>query len=859
VPRRAINTKPRPKRPPAAPGAPIEANASDAVTLDAPHSDDPVRELFARRGWKPYPYQVAAWDAYARGESGLITVPTGAGKTYAAYGGPLAELARTIGQGKGDAEELATLRVLYITPLRAVSRDIEKALRLPIETLGLPIAIGARTGDTDASERSRQRKRLPEVLITTPESASLLLTRENAAEIFRGLRAVIVDEWHELMASKRGVQVELGLARMRRFAPELRVWGLSATLADPERAAATLLGRTASSERGGSTPRRATIVRATVDRPILVESLLPSHIERFPWSGHLGLAMLDALLAWLDPAVPTLLFTNTRSQAERWFAEILKRRPEWAERIALHHGSIDRAVREEIEARLKDGRLTIVVCTSSLDLGVDFAPVERVVQIGSPKGIARLIQRAGRSGHRPGATCRVLCVPTHALELVEIAAARRAIASGTIEERPAILRPLDCLVQHLVTCGLGGGFRAAELFDEVRTTAAFAELSREEFDWCLDLVSSGGRALAAYPEFHRLVRDDDGVHRCASRRIAQLHRLNVGTIASDATVAVRWVGGARIGSIEEDFIARLRPGDAFLFAGRMLEFVRLRDLAAEVRPAKRQTPFTPHWAGSRFPLSTALASSMRRMLDEAADAATPSEPEMVAAEAVLAAQRSLSIIPRLGRTLVERCSTEEGHHLFLYPFEGRLVHEGLAVLLALRLARIRPTTFAVAMSDYGFELLTRDPFPYHEHLTPELFTTERLVEDLLESVNLGELGIRQFREVARVAGLILQRYPGAERSGRQVQAGASLLWEVLNEFDGANLLLAQARREVMDRQFEESRLARTLRRLAVEPLDRRQLATPGPLALPLIAERLGTSLSNESLADRLARCAVGGG
>ena len=844
MPRRTNSNKPRAKRPPAGEVA--------SVASDIGPPSDPVRALFAQRGWTPYPYQLAAWEAFARGESGLITVPTGAGKTYAAYGGALAEIAADAGERGKREESPATLRILYVTPLRAVSRDIEKALRVPIESFALPIEIGSRTGDTDASERSRQRKRLPEVLITTPESASLLLTRDNAAELLAGLRAVIVDEWHELMASKRGVQVELGLARLRRFAPRVRVWGLSATLADPERAAATLLGRDAKGR-----VNRATIVRASVDRPIAVESLLPERIDRFPWSGHLGLAMLDALLAWLDPAVPTLVFTNTRSQAERWFAELLKRRPEWAERIALHHGSIDRAVREEIEARLKDGRLTIVVCTSSLDLGVDFAPVERVVQIGSPKGVARLIQRAGRSGHRPGAPCRVLCVPTHALELVEVAAARRAIERGEIEERPTILRPLDCLVQHLVTCGLGGGFRADDLFEEVRTTAAFAELSRDEFDWCLDLVSSGGRALAAYPEFHRLEVDGDGVHRCTSRRIAQLHRLNVGTIASDATVAVRWVGGGRIGSIEEDFIARLHPGDAFLFAGRMLEFVRLRDLAAEVRPARRQTPFTPHWAGSRFPLSTALAGAMRTVLDEAGRGVVGSgDPEMRAVEPVLSAQRALSIIPRAGRTLVERCETEEGHHLFLYPFEGRLVHEGLAVLLALRLARIRPTTFAIAMSDYGFELLTRDSFPYHEHLTPAIFTLDRLVEDLLESVNLGELGVRQFREVARVAGLILQRYPGAERSGRQVQAGASLLWEVLNEFDGENLLLAQARREVMDRQFEESRLARTLRRLAAEPLDHRELATPGPLALPLVAERLGTSLSTESLADRLARSGV---
>jgi len=807
---------------------------------------DPLRAFFAAQGWAPYPYQEETWRAYAEGRSGLLTVPTGAGKTYAAYGGPLAELVR---EGPAPKGAMSSLRVLYITPLRAVSRDIEKALRLPVEALELPFTVGSRTGDTGSSERARQRKRLPEVLVTTPESLSLLLTNEHPEELFASLRCVIVDEWHELMASKRGVQVELGLARLRRLAPTMRTWALSATIARPEAAARIAVGPA----------NEASVIRAEIDRPIIVESLLPKSIERFPWSGHLGLAMLDPLLAWLDPAVSTLLFTNTRSQAERWFAEILRRRPEWAERLALHHGSIDREVREEIEARVKAGRLSLVVCTSSLDLGVDFSPVERVVQIGSPKGIARLMQRAGRSGHRPGASCRVLCVPTHAMELVEIAAARTAVARCEIEERPGVLRPLDCLVQHLVTIGLGGGFVAEDLFAEVRTTAAFAEITRQEFDWCLDLVTHGGEALRAYQQFRRLSLGEDGRYTVTNKMIAQLHRMNVGTIAADATIAVRWVRGGRLGSIEENFIARLHPGDSFLFAGRALEFVRMRDLAAQVRPARQHTPFTPRWDGSRFPMSTALAGAMRRVLHDAAEGRLD-EPEMVAAAPILQAQRELSRIPRLGEILVETTVTNEGHHLFLYPFEGRLVHEGLAVLLALRLGRVAPATFSLAINDYGLELLTERTTPYVQYLDHERFAGERLVDDLLESVNLGELGLRQFREIARVAGLIVQRYPGAERTGRQLQASASLLWQVLCEFDPANLLVGQARREVMDRQFEESRLARTLRRLREERLVHVVTPTPGPLALPLIADRIGGShLSTESLLDRLAAFRVGAG
>ncbi len=820
------------------------------TTIAADASREPLRSFLALRGLAPYEYQSACWQAYAAGRSGLLSVPTGAGKTYAAFGGPLAELVRE----RLDSTPLASddpsssVRILYITPLRAISRDIEKALRVPIETLGLPFTVGSRTGDTGSSERARQRKRLPDVLITTPESLTLLLASGRAAEIFANLRCTIVDEWHELIASKRGVQVELGLARLRRFAPAMRTWALSATLAKPDLAAAIVVGRT-------TTP---CIVQSDVERPIVVESLVPQAIDRFPWSGHLGLSMLGPLLDWLDPEISTLLFTNTRSQAERWYAEILRKRPEWAERLALHHGSIDREVREEIEARVKDGRSTLVVCTSSLDLGVDFSPVERVVQIGSPKGIARLIQRAGRSGHRPGATCRVLCVPTHAMELVEIAAARQAIAANEIEERPSVLCPLDCLVQHLVTVALGGGFLAEELFAEVRTTAAFADLTRPEFDWCVDLVTHGGEALKAYPRFRKLSIDADGRHVVTSKGVAQLHRLNIGTIATEATIAVKWLKGGTIGSIEEDFIARLREGDRFQFAGRALEFVRLRDLAAYVRPSRRQTPFTPHWAGARFPLSTALANATRRVLHDAAEGRIV-EPEMLAAAPILRAQAEISRLPRFGEILCETTVTSEGHHLFLYPFAGRLVHEGLAALIALRLGRIAPATFALSMNDYGIELLTERDYPYVGHLDAALFSSDRLIEDLLASVNLGELGLRQFREIARVSGLIVQRTLGAESTRRQLQAGASLLWQVLCEFDAANLLLHQARREVMDRQFEERRLAATLERMRERPLVHVVTRVPSPLALPLLADRLGSTLSTESLLERLAPFRVGSG
>jgi ATP-dependent helicase Lhr and Lhr-like helicase len=794
-----------------------------------PSADLAVR-WFASRGWSPHAFQIEAWERHLRGESGLIHVPTGSGKTYAAYMSALSEIAAAPVRGAA---------IIYISPLRAVARDIELALRLPVDELGLAVTVGSRTGDTDPRERARQREVLPNVLVTTPESLTLLLASERVAEVLGGVRTVIVDEWHELMSSKRGVQVELALARMRRIAPALRTWGLSATIANIDDAARALVG----------TDREAAVVHAEMPRAIEVKSLLPDSVERFPWAGHLGLTMLRPLVDWLDPAVSTLVFTNTRSQAERWHAALRWERPEWGDRLAIHHGSLEREERERVEAGLKDGSIRIVVATSSLDLGVDFSPVERVVQIGSPKGIARLIQRAGRSGHRPGAGCEVLCVPTHALELVEIASAREAVARREIEERHGWRAPLDCLVQHMVTRALGGGFTADELFDEVLTTASFAALLRDEFDWCLELALSGGRTLSSYAQYHRIARGDDGRYAISTRRAAQLHRLNIGTISADASISVAFVGGRRLGSIEEGFIARLEEGDAFHFAGQVVEFVRVHDMTAWVRKARR-ADLVPRWNGARFPLSTALAAAVRRTLDHARRGGFH-QPETRLAEPVLREQMALSALPAPDETLVEFCRSREGSHLFIYPFAGRLVHEGLSVLLALRIARLRAATFAISMNDYGVELFADGAFPFEELFSRGLFDRATLASDLIEAVNLGELSRRQFRDIARVAGLVFQKYPGAERSGRQVQAGAGLIFDVLREFDPQNLLLRQSEREVYERQFEGGRLAATLERLEQGKLLVTRPARPTPLGLPLVADRLGTTLSTEGVLARL--------
>lgn len=733
------------------------------------------------------------------------------------------------------------LAILYLTPLRAVARDIEAALKAPITDLNLPFIAEGRTGDTPSSVRLRQKDRLPHILITTPESLSLLLTRPDAPTLFATLRTTIVDEWHELLPSKRGSQIELALARLRAFSPRARTWALSATLPNLDEARAAALGFDAHGH-----PNPGTIVRGGMRRDTIVDSILPSHPSHLPWAGHLGLTMLPDVLASLDPATPTIVFTNTRSQAERWYHAILYNKPEWAGTLALHHGSLDRDERERVEAGLKSGSLRIVVATSSLDLGVDFAPVERVLQIGSPKGIARVAQRAGRAAHRPMTPCRITCVPTHALELIEIDAARSALAAGELEPRAGHDKPLDVLAQHLVTCALGGGFDPDALFREVRTAHAFRDLSREEFDWALTIVTHGG-ALHAYPDFRRVSSSPDGRLGVPDRRIAQLHRMNIGTIVSDSAIEIRYVRGRSLGRIEESFVANLREGQKFVFAGKVLAFAGLKDAVAYARPARGTANHTPIWSGTRLPISESLAAAIRTSL-----ASTRADsPELTAAAPLLAAQRRLSLIPQPHELLAEIHATREGTHLFLFPFEGRSVHAGLAALLALRLTRLRESTLTTAIDDYGLEILGPRDFPYADLLTPALFSADALAEDTAASVNMSQLAKLQFREVARVAGLVQENYPGARKSGRQSRASSSLLFDVLTEFDSGNMLLHQARREVLERHFEHSRLARTLARLRESTL---RITTPArltPLAFPLLIERQSATLSSQTIAQRL--------
>ncbi len=840
----------------------------------------------------------------AEGRSGLLHASTGAGKTLAVWLGLLMRFASAAPdetaptaienkarKNKAQLPEAPPLTVLWLTPMRALASDTLRALRAPTEALAPRWSGALRTGDTTSAERAAQTRRLPTLLVTTPESLSLLLSRADAQATLGRVAAVVVDEWHELLGNKRGVQVQLALARLAKWNPALMVWGMSATLGNLNEALNALVrplqpapstdasasdfiassarptrasGSNDLKSKHSKTPPTPALVRGLLPKDLVIDTLLPARAERFAWAGHMGLQMLPQVAQVVDGAGSTLIFTNTRSQAERWYQALIEARPDLAGVLALHHGSLDKSVRDWVELGLKEGRLKAVVATSSLDLGVDFLPVERVLQIGSCKGIARLLQRTGRSGHAPGRTSRITLVPTHSLEIVEGAAARDAVAAGQVESRHSPRAPLDVLVQHLVTVALGGGFVPDELRAEVRRTAAYADLSDDEWRWCLDFVRQGGPSLVAYPDFHRVVPDEEGVWRVPSARLARRHRSNIGTIVSDAAVSVQFVGGARLGSVEESFIARLKPGDVFMFAGRLLELVRVHEMTAQVRRAPSGSPALPRWNGGRMPLSSTLADALVRQFAAFARGERAS-PEIERVAPLLALQQKWSRLPVPGELLAETLKTREGWHLFIYPFAGRQVHTGLAGLLAWRAARERPGTFSLAFNDYGMELLSPTAIDWAA-LLPDLLAlpTESeadlahgrrpaLLAEVLDSLNAGELARRRFREIARISGLIFQSHPGEQRSSRQLQASASLYYEVFQQYDPGNQLLLQARQELLDQELDIDRLADTLQKMQQKALMVQALQRPSPMAFPLMVERFRERLSNEPLATRIAR------
>lgn len=808
-----------------------------------------VDAYFEGIGWKPFRFQRSAWRAYRDGASGIVHSATGTGKTLAAWLGPLIDwLQCNRDRAKWNPKNAPSLKVLWITPLRALAGDTEDSLRQPIDAMGLPWSLESRTGDTKASIKSRQLKRLPTALITTPESLSLMLSHEKLLPQLAGLEAIVVDEWHELLGTKRGVQTELCLARLRCLNPNLRTWGLSATLGNLDVALDVLLG---AGSRGGSERPNSRIIEGYKKKRVRFASVLPTCIDRFPWSGHIGTKMVPEVVKRLETADSALVFANTRSQTEIWYHELLKAKPDWAGQIALHHGSLDADVRKWVENGLKNGKLRAVVCTSSLDLGVDFTAVDLVVQVGSPKGSARLLQRAGRSGHQPDATSQLDFVPTNAIELIELAASQAAIRAGHLEGRIPLVRPIDVLVQHLVTIAIGGGFEPAEMLKEIRSTYAYASLTDREWEWALSFIQHGGESLQAYPDFKR-VRSEAGRLVVDDRKVARSHRLNIGTIVSDAAMRVKYMKGTTLGTTEESFLSKLKPGEKFLFAGRVLTLARIQDNTAYVRRATGKPDTVPRWMGGRMPLSSELSHALRIKIGEAAGGEFIG-PEMKRLIPLMKIQRHWSLIPSPEQLLLETIKTRAGYQLFVFPFEGRLVHEGLAALFAYRLSQLRSMTISMACNDYGIVLQSPQAIPIADSIEAGLFDTEHLEQDLLASLNETEMAKRQFRQIARVAGLIQQGLPSQRKSANHLQASSNLFYDVFAKYDTDNLLLKQSRHEVLEQQLEFSRMLKALDRIGGSDIVMAEPPKVTPLAFPLMVDKLRERVSSEKLVDRIRR------
>jgi ATP-dependent Lhr-like helicase len=793
------------------------------------------RQWFNKQGWTPFPFQTETWEAFAKGESGLVNAPTGSGKTYSLAVPIVLE---------GLQYKSKKLQAIWIAPIRALSREIQHASERAIEGVGSSWKVGIRSGDTTATQKARQKEKPPQFLITTPESLHLLISQKGYEGYFADLRTVVVDEWHELMGSKRGVQVELALSRLKAIAPGLKIWGISATIGNMEQSLDVLLGPNASPK-----PR---IIRSSVEKQVDVASVFPDTLDRMPWAGHLGIHLLQKAIDIVRSSKSTLIFTHTRSFAEIWYQKMLEVAPELSGQIALHHGSISQDLRHWVEEQLHAGKLKAVVCTSSLDLGVDFRPVETIIQVGSAKGVARFLQRAGRSGHQPGAVSRIHFLPTHSLELIEAAAVRDAMREHLVEDRIPYVRSFDVLIQYLITLAVSDGFRPDAIWSELKGTFCYQDITEEEFQWVLRFITTGGESLTAYDEY-RKVEIEDGLYTVTNRRVALRHRLSIGTIVGDTSLLVKFLSGKYLGSIEEGFISRLSPGDTFWFAGRVLEFVRIKDMDVQVRKSKKKSGRVPSWQGGRMPLSSQMSEMIRRKVHEAAEGKENDE-EMKFLRPLMDLQAHRSHLPRINELLIEYFHTDEGYHVVMFPFEGRLVHEGLASLVAYRIAQIKPISFSMAMNDYGFELLSDQEIPLYEALETDVLGSDNLLKDIQASINAIEMARRKFRDIASIAGLVFKGFPGQRIRDRHIQSSAQLFFSVFNDYDSTNLLLHQAYEEVMDFQLEEARMRQALERIRLQKIVVREPDRPTPFAFPIMVDRLSRDkLTSERLEDRVKR------
>jgi ATP-dependent helicase Lhr and Lhr-like helicase len=803
-------------------------------------------QWFTKQEWKPFPFQEEVWQAYLSGKDGLLNAPTGSGKTLALW---MPVLIDWINKNP-DTYKTKTkngLKLLWITPLRALTKDIKKSLQTSAWDMDVPWLIKVRTGDTSASEKQQMKKQVPEVLITTPESLHVMLSQKNYVSTFKNLEAVVIDEWHELLGGKRGVQVELGLSRLRAISPGFKSWCISATIGNLNQALEVLVGE-------GNAGKNNVIIKAEIEKLLNIQTILPDEIERFPWSGHLGLNMASRLIPILEQSRSSLIFTNTRGQSEMWYKKLIDIYPDFAGNMAIHHGSLDRDVRDWVEDAIHEDRLKVVVCTSSLDLGVDFAPVETVIQVGSPKGVSRFLQRAGRSGHRPGVASNIYFLPTNSLELLEAAGLKEAIKRKLFEARPPMEKPFDVLVQYLVTLAVSDGFDGEALYHEIKSTYAFRNITSEEWEWALDFISTGGETLKEYNEYQKAEKIGN-FFKVTSKRVALRHRLSIGTIVSDPMMRVQFLRGSNLGSIEESFISKLNPGDIFWFAGRALEFVKAKEMVAYVKKTNKTSGIIPSWLGGRMSLSTQLSQMVREKLNDYKNNKI-TDVEIQKLAPLLDLQKEWSAIPEENELLIEKVKTDEGYHIFMFPFAGRSIHEGLSALIAFRLAQRQPISFSIAMNDYGFELLADEEVDIEHAIKTGLFDIKYLREDILQSVNGTEMGRRRFREIAQISGLLFSGYPGNMKKNKHLQASSSLLFDVFREYDPDNLLVKQAYDEVFRYQLDEDHLRELLTITGRQKIKITYPEKPTPFAFPIMVDRLREKLTSEKLEDRIKKLQI---
>ena len=799
-----------------------------------------------------FDFQIETWQYIRKGESGLVNAPTGCGKTFSVFLGAIIRFIDNHPENFKSAKN-SGLQVLWITPLRALANDIARAMEAVIEGVGLQWKIGIRNGDTSIAERKNQKFQMPEVLIITPESLHLLLAQKGNTHFFSELSVLVVDEWHELLGSKRGVQVELAISRIFGSRKEIDndtcnicIWGLSATIGNLNEAKTVLLSPTGFIGK---------IVKTNMEKQTEIVSVFPDEIEKLPWSGHLGLKLISKIIPIIQKSKTTLIFINTRGMAEVWYHALLNNCPDLAGVIALHHGSIDRELRNWIEENLSSGNLKVVVCTASLDLGVDFRPVETVIQVGSPKGVARFLQRAGRSGHQPDAVSRIYFLPTHSLELLEAAALKAAVVAHVMESREPRLMCFDVLIQYLNTLAVGDGFHPDLIFNEVKATFCFSELTRQEFDEVVYFISQGGKTFREYDEFKKVEKEGE-LYKINNRNIAMRHRLHIGTIVSDSMLKVKFVTGGYVGVIEEYFISRLGPGDVFSLAGFHLEYVMIKEMTVLVRKSSIKKAKVPSWNGGRMPLSANLGKKLRQQMNFVSETKSNYIDELKILQPLFVMQQELSHVPKENELLIEHIETKDGFHLFVYPFEGRLVHEAMAAILAYRISRICPITFSFAMNDYGFELLSDQPIPVDDTNIYQLFSIHNLLSDIQSSINSSEMARRKFRDISVIGGLVFQGMPGEKKKARHLQASASLLFNVLSEYDSSHLLLKQAYNEVLEQQMEEQRLREMLERVQQSKIIISHPKQLTPFCFPIKVDSMREDLSSEKLEDRVRKMQI---